>query len=210
MQTLNYVKQIVKFYLTQTTPHVVNWIREGKHMGKKILVVSSSPRRGGNSDLLCDDFVKGAQEAGHNVEKIFLADKHINYCKGCEVCDSTSECIQQDDMQEILDKVVDSAVIVPAAPIYFNTPCAQMKTFIDRCVPRYLDIKNKEFYYIITAADTMPKNMDRALSSFRGFTLDCLEGTKESGILYGLGVWHKGEVKGSALLADAYNMGKNA
>ena len=116
-------------------------------MGKKILVVSSSPRRGGNSDLLCDEFVKGAQEAGHNVEKIFLADKHINYCKGCEVCDSTSECIQQDDMQEILDKVVDSDVIVLAAPIYFYTPCAQMKTFIDRCVPRYLDIKNKEFYY---------------------------------------------------------------
>lgn len=51
-------------------------------MAKKVLILSSSPRRGGNSDLLCDRFMAGAQQAGHDVEKIFLRDKKINYCTG--------------------------------------------------------------------------------------------------------------------------------
>ena len=55
-------------------------------MAKKVLILSSSPRRGGNSDLLCDRFMAGAQQAGHDVEKIFLRDKKINYCTGCGVC----------------------------------------------------------------------------------------------------------------------------
>ena len=46
-------------------------------MSKKVLILSSSPRRGGNSDTLCDEFLRGAQEAGHEVEKIFLKDKTI-------------------------------------------------------------------------------------------------------------------------------------
>ncbi len=49
-------------------------------MSKEVLIISSSPRRGGNSDLLCDQFISGAREAGHNVEKVFLKDKKINYC----------------------------------------------------------------------------------------------------------------------------------
>ena len=55
-------------------------------MTKKVLILSSSPRRGGNSDTLCDEFMRGAQEAGNQVEKIFLKDKNINYCTGCSVC----------------------------------------------------------------------------------------------------------------------------
>ena len=55
-------------------------------MSKNVLVLSSSPRRGGNSDLLCEQFVAGAKDAGHDAEKIFLKDKKINYCQGCGVC----------------------------------------------------------------------------------------------------------------------------
>ena len=55
-------------------------------MSKKILILSASFRKGGNSDTLCDQFLKGAREAGHDVEKIFINDKQINYCRGCGVC----------------------------------------------------------------------------------------------------------------------------
>ena len=57
-------------------------------MAKKVLIISASPRRGGNSDLLCDQFLKGASEAGHQVEKISLLEHKINYCTGCGVCPS--------------------------------------------------------------------------------------------------------------------------
>ena len=53
---------------------------------KNILIISASPRKGGNSDLLCDQFAKGADEAGHNVEKVRLAEKKVGYCLGCYAC----------------------------------------------------------------------------------------------------------------------------
>jgi multimeric flavodoxin WrbA len=52
-------------------------------MGKKVLVLSAGPRKGGNSDLLCDQFMLGAKEAGNQVEKIYIQDKKINFCLGC-------------------------------------------------------------------------------------------------------------------------------
>ena len=144
-------------------------------MSKKILIISSSPRKGGNSDLLCDEFMKGARGAGHDVEKVRLAEKRIGYCRGCGVCNDTHACLQKDDMEELLDKLLEADVIVLATPVYFYTLCGQMKTFIDRTVPRYLDIRDKEFYFILAAAEDNRANMERTVECFRGF-LDCLEG----------------------------------
>lgn len=97
-------------------------------MSKKVLILSSSPRRGGNSDTLCDEFLRGAQEAGHEVEKIFLKDKTIHYCTGCGVCNEGKPCPQKDDAPEIVRKMVAADVIVLATPVYFYTMSAQMKT----------------------------------------------------------------------------------
>ena len=170
---------------------------------KNILVISASPRKGGNSDVLCDEFIKGAQQAGHKVEKIFLRNFKVNYCTGCGVC----KCVQKDDMAEIMDKMVNADVIVFATPVYFYTMDAQLKTLIDRTVPRYTEMVNKEVYYILTAADTNAANLEKTVESIRGFTLDCLDGAVEKGILYGTGVWDKGEVQSSAHMKTAYEMG---
>ena len=102
-------------------------------MSKKVLILSSSPRRNGNSDLLCNEFMRGAAEAGHQVEKIFLKDKHINYCTGCSVCSMYGKpCPQKDDAAEVVEKMIAADVIVMATPVYFYTMSAQMKTLIDR------------------------------------------------------------------------------
>ncbi|MEE0777045.1 MAG: flavodoxin family protein [Bacillota bacterium] len=178
-------------------------------MSKNVLILSSTPRRNGNSDVLCDQFLKGAEEAGHQVEKITLRDKEIHYCKGCGVCNSTHKCVQKDDMAEILEKMVKADVIVMATPVYFYTMDAQMKTLIDRTVPRYTEITNKEFYFIITAADPDKGNMERTIESFRGFSEDCLDGTVEKGIIYGVGAWQIGEIKATPAMNEAYKMGKS-
>jgi len=91
-------------------------------------------------------------------------------------------------------------------PIYFYTMNAQMKTLIDRTVPRYEEITGKEFYFIVTAADSSKQSMERTLDGFRGFTL-CLNGAKEKGVVYGI---DKGEINGSATMQQAYEKGKNA
>ena len=179
-------------------------------MSKKILVISASPRRGGNSDILCDEFMRGALESGNKPEKIFLRDCKINYCTGCGVCNSAHKCVQKDDMAEILAKMIDADVIVFATPVYFYTMDAQLKTLIDRTVPRYTEINGKEFYYIVTAADTEAANMKKTIESIRGFTLDCLSGTIEKDIIYGMGAWQKGDIQDNAAMNLAYCAGKNA
>lgn len=178
-------------------------------MNKKVLALSASPRRGGNSDLLCDQFIKGSLEAGLSAEKIFLKDKGINYCTGCGVCFNGKGCSQKDDMGEILEKMVEADVIVMATPVYFYTMNAQMKTLIDRTCPRYTEISHKEFYFIVTAADSSKQNLERALEGFRAFTY-CLEEPKEKGIVYGTGAWNIGDIKANQAMNQAYEMGKNA
>ena len=177
-------------------------------MSKKVLTLSASPRKGGNSDVLCDTFLRGATAAGHSVEKISLRDKNIHYCTGCGVCNRTHRCVQKDDMAEILDKMVAADVIVLATPVYFYTMDGQMKTLIDRTVPRYTEMTDKEFYYIMTAADTERANLEKTVEGLRGFTLDCLDRAVEKGILYGVGAWEKGDILRTPAVQKAYEMGK--
>lgn len=176
-------------------------------MSKKVLVISASPRKGGNSEMLCDRFILGAKEAGNKTEKIFLGEKEINYCVACEGCRGNGVCVLKDDMAEVLDKMIGADVIVMATPVYFYTMDAQMKTLIDRTVARYTEIKDKEFYFIVTAADDRKQELERTVEGFRGFT-SCLDGATEKGIIFGTGAWNKGDIKGSPAMEEAFEMGK--
>lgn len=179
-------------------------------MRKKILILSGSPRRGGNSDLLCDQFLKGTADAGHEVEKIFLAEKKIGYCRACYYCKNHSgKCVIADDMGEILDKLQAADVIVMASPVYFYSISAQMKAVIDRSVARWTDIINKEFYYIMTAAEDSGEVMDCTLACFRGFAA-CLTGAVEKGVIEGKGVYEAGRIRNHPAMAEAYEMGRRA
>ena len=111
-------------------------------MSKKVLILSGSPRKGGNSDLLCDEFMRGAQEAGNEVEKIRVVSKKIAPCSACYFCRSHhGECAHKDDMAEVLQKMIDADVIVLSSPVYFYSIDAQLKAVIDRTVARWLEVK---------------------------------------------------------------------
>jgi multimeric flavodoxin WrbA len=175
-------------------------------MSKRILILSSSPRKHGNPNALCDRFIEGAIEAKHQVEKVVLADKKINYCTGCYACRGNGRCAQKDDMAQILDSMIAADVIVLATPVYFYTMCAQMKTVIDRTVARYTKITKKDFYFIVTAADSNKAALEPAIEGFRAFT-SCLPGAKEKGIVYGTGAWEIGDIVKSRAMKQAYDMG---
>ena len=176
---------------------------------KNVLILSGSPRKGGNSDLLCDEFMRGAKESGNNVTKINVASKKIAPCHACYFCgEHGGECVYKDDMAEILQAMIDADVLVLASPVYFYSIDAQLKAVIDRTVARWLEVKNKEFYYIMTAADEDKSSMDTTLACFRGYA-DCVNGAKEMGVIYGTGVYEKGKVLNTPAMAEAYEMGKN-
>lgn len=176
---------------------------------KRILVLSGSPRKGGNSDLLCDEFMRGAEESGNAVEKIWIHGKKIGYCRACYYCKNHSgECCVKDDMSEVLQKMLDADVLVLASPVYFYSVNAQMKVVIDRTVARWLEFKNKEFYYIMTSAEDEKHTMDCTLECFRGVAA-CFEGSKEKGVICGKGVYEKGEIRDTPYMRQAYEMGKS-
>ena len=84
-------------------------------MDKKVLIISSSPRKGGNSETLAAAFAKGAREAGNPVETVYLREKQVGFCKGCLACLNLGHCVIQDDAVEIAAKMHDANVLVFAA-----------------------------------------------------------------------------------------------
>lgn len=173
----------------------------------KVLIISSSPRKDGNSDVLCNQFAKGAAEAEHEVEKVNLREKTLSPCRACYGCMENHVCAIQDDMAEIFPKLVGADVIVLASPVYFYSLCSQMKILIDRCLVDHKSISGKQFYFIITAADPQHEAGNETLAAFRGF-LRCLPDAKEAGVIYGTGTWDKGDVYQHPSYMQAYEMGR--
>ena len=156
--------------------------------GKKVLVISSSPRRMGNSDLLADAFIEGAREAGHTVEKINLHDKKIGFCKGCLGCQKTQHCILRDDMDDILPRMQQAEVIAFASPVYFYSLCGQLKTLLDRTNPLFAgDYAFRDIYLLASAADTDEKTMDGPKKAMEGWVV-CFEPV----VRRGSGAWCDG------------------
>lgn len=175
---------------------------------KNVLIISGSPRKGGNSDLLCDQFAKGAEEAGGNVEKIFLADYNIKYFEEEDeqrVGERRNEA--EDDAPALMDKLVKADIVVLASPAYYLNVTGQMKVFIDRTYSHLSELKNKEFYYIVTSADNTDQSADRTIDGFRGFVM-CLPNSVERGSIKGTGLGRKGAVEDSKFMEEAYELGK--
>lgn len=175
---------------------------------KKILIVCGSPRKVGNSDLLASQFAKGAMEAGHTVETIYVRNLQMNYCIGCFACQKNGVCIQKDDVNGILPKMLQADVICFSTPVYYYSVTGQMKTFIDRMNPLYGRMRDKEFYYMVTAAEESHAQLDRAIDALQGFA-DCFDGIRVSGRVYGGGATDKGDIIKLPAYQEAYQMGLN-
>lgn len=174
---------------------------------KKVLIIAGSPRKDGNSDLLAAQFAAGAKEAGHTVETIHLREKKLGFCQGCLVCLAKGACIQNDDGNEILPKMMEADVVCFCSPVYYYSVTGQMKTFLDRMNPLFERMQDKDFYYMLTAQDNDPVQQDRAFDVFDGFA-DCFENIRRRGRIYGGGADKKGDILSLPAYQEAFEMGK--
>lgn len=179
-------------------------------MEKQVLIISTSLRKGSNSDVLADAFLKGAQEAGHKSEKISLQDKIIHFCKGCLACQKTQQCIIRDDANEIVQKMQAADIIVFATPIYYYEMCGQMKTILDRGNPLYTsDYSFRDVYLLAAAADREESAMDGAVKGLQGW-VSCFDKARLAGKVFGGGADSVGTIQGNPAIQKAYEMGKQA
>ena len=176
---------------------------------KRVIVISTSLRHGSNSDLLADRFVEGALAAGNDVEKISLTGKDIQFCKGCLACQKLGRCVINDDVNDMMAKVLEADVIAWATPIYYYEMSGQMKTLIDRMNAMYpLDYKFRDVYLLTTAAEDEEDTPRRAEAGLKGW-IACYPKSRLAGTLFCGGVNAPKEIKGNNKLQEAFELGKN-
>ena len=176
-------------------------------MSKKVLIVSSSPRKGGNSETLAGAFANGAREAGHSVEAVHLREKQIGFCRGCLACLKLGHCVIQDDAVEIAAKMHGADVLVFATPVYYYSACGQLKTMLDRANPLFAsDYAFTEAYLLATAAEDGYLTFDGAEKAVQGW-VDCFSRCTLAGTVFAGGVNGVGEIAGHPALEQARQMG---
>jgi len=175
---------------------------------KKVIVISTSLRRGSNSDILAEKFVEGAKAGGNDVEKISLVGRNIQFCKGCMACQKLGRCVIKDDVNDIMAKVLNADVVCWATPIYYYEMSGQMKTLIDRLNGMYeQDYQFRDVYLLTTAAEDEEQTPKRAEMGLTGW-IDCYPKSRLAGTLFCGGVNDAHEIQGNSKLQEAYEMGK--
>jgi multimeric flavodoxin WrbA len=181
----------------------------------KVLGIMGSPRIKGNTDLLLDEALKGAQSNGAEVEKVTTSNLKISPCREIYACLNDGKCPMHDDMDDIYAKLLAADVIILATPIFFYTVSSQVMPLISRCqafwarkyVLKNLNIPVKKGAFIAVGATKGAKLFDGpklTISYF--FKAINAEYTDE---LLIRGVDKKGEIKDHpTALTDAYEMGK--
>lgn len=172
----------------------------------KIVVLSGSPRKGGNTETLVNSFVEGAKS--HNeVEVISVREHRIQPCCGCNACRAGSrKCFQKDDMRLVFEKLSDADILVIASPVYFYGVSAQLKAVIDRFhSPEREQAGFGGMALLLVGADTIPNLFDSIISQYR-LTLEYFQ-LKDYGVVTAGGFEEKGAINGSEKLKEAYALG---
>jgi len=175
----------------------------------KILGINGSPRSGGNTEILLDAVLAGAEEAGATISSVKLGDLDVSPCRACDACKRTGKCIQKDDMQDLLPKLESSEVWILGTPVYWWGPTAQLKAFIDRWYGISKDFfRNRKAVLIIPMGSSNPRTAQHVLGMFED--VFAYLGMKQIGTLLAPGVYERGEAKTqSDLLEEATTLGKS-
>ena len=188
----------------------------------KVLAICASPRKGGNTDVLIDEALRGATDAGAEVEKIMLQKLKVNPCLACGKCKQPGFegfCAQKDDMLGIFQKIVDSDAIILGFPIYSGRECAQVAAFFDRwyCLGgRRLELGGRALvigtwgYPYVDTYDFVIAQIISVFNIFRIITVEAISACGFWGMLQGLDEKRKAIVlRFPKELEKAYQAGKS-
>lgn len=175
----------------------------------KIIMIKGSPHRNGSSNLLADEFIRGAKEAGHTVESFDAAHADIHPCMGCDGCKVSGKCVQKDDMSTLEKALLYTDMLVFVTPIYFYGPSGQMKVLIDRfhCFSAQLKAKKMKSALIISAWRTDSEAMRYMEEYYLG--LSRYLKFRDCGMILGYGCGTAEVTGGSRYAREAFRLGKS-
>jgi multimeric flavodoxin WrbA len=184
----------------------------------KALGIHGSPRRGGNTELLLQEFLRGCRDAGAEVEEVFLRKLKITPCLEIYACQKDGQCPIKDDMKPLYGRLIEADILAVASPIFFYAVSAHLKAMIDRCqalwAKKYLlnqpvtsGRTGRRGVFLAVGGSKGAKNFDGALLTMKYF-FDALDRTFDRTLLY-KGVDAKGEIlRHPTAMAEAYALGK--
>ena len=189
---------------------------------KQILVVVGGGRPNGNTAQLVDAFIRGAEEAGHSVEKVSLLKTEVKGCLGCNACRYGKPCVQKDGFNELAPKIKEADLIVFASPLYFWTISSKLKAFIERfyCIAeedpkppygRYERYPVKDSALLMTSADDFFWTFEQAVSYYQFAVVNYI-GFHDRGMLLAGGCGDTNgqpQIDKTGQLQKAYEFGKN-
>ncbi len=174
----------------------------------KILVLTGSPRKNGNSATLAAQFIKGAEEAGHAVTRFDAALKNVHPCIACNSCGMDGPCVFQDDFQFVREHIVPADLVAFATPMYYFGFSSQLKAVLDRFYAINGSIHTpKKAVLLMTYADSSARK-EQPLQAHYEMLLDYL-GWTDAGRVIAPGVWPAGAVSGTAYPQKAYELGRS-
>ena len=177
-------------------------------MSKNIVILSGSPRKGGNTDRLTAAFIAGAESLGKRVTLFRVADMGIGGCLGCNHCfEEKGVCVQKDDMPQILGALRKADTIIFASPIYYFSVTAQLKLAIDRT---YALLSEKppihQAALLITCGDGDVGAAEGAVVMYNHMC--SYSKWEDAGIIIAPGLHEPGEIEGRGELEQARNLGR--
>lgn len=174
-----------------------------------IVVLTGSPRKNSNSSYLAEQFIKGAEEKGHEMFRFDCAFKHVEPCSACNRCGMDGPCVFDDDFQELRPHLLKADMVVFATPMYYFGISAQMKRVIDRFYAINGQIKGarKKSAFLMTYADTATEEAEPMLLHYH--TLVKYLGWTNVGEVIASGVWTAGSVRNTGYPQKAYQLGKS-
>lgn len=178
-------------------------------MSKHIVVLSGSPRNGGNTDRLTDAFIAGAKAAGNKVSLFKVAGLKIGGCRGCRHCfKHKGVCVQEDDMPPILDELRKADVLVLTSPVYYFGVSAQLKLVIDRFFALLEEgMAVRRAALLMTCGDDTSAAATSSISMFR--QICAYQKWEEAGIIIAPRLHNPGEIDGRPELAQAKALGES-
>lgn len=174
----------------------------------KILVLTGSPRKNGNSNTLADYFIKGAREAGHEIVRFDAAFKDVHPCIACNRCGMDGPCVFKDDFEFVRTHIVDADMVVFATPMYYFGVSAQLKAVIDRFYAINGKIHCPKKAALLMTYANSAASQAQPIKSHYEVLLDYL-GWQDAGQIIASGVWMAGAIESTSYPQQAYELGKS-
>lgn len=181
---------------------------QGKTM--KIVMLTGSPHRQGTSALLADEFIAGASSKGHTIIRFDTAFEKVGPCRACYYCNEhNGECIQQDAMQKILPEVLSADMLVLVTPLYYYNMTAQLKTVIDRMMPRREELRKHRMKtaMLVTCGSNTAWNMDAVMAQYK--VLQQYLPWEDQGVVLAKHVFARKDIEGTEYPAAARALGSS-